>query len=264
MTDEAEIVSTTFRDCGHPACPDKLDMGAVMFGQASPRGWMRNRLVHYLCQEHAHGAHVPAWEPDYTTEPVRAIPTCSCAWAGDPAVNLAGAAEQWETHIRPVWLLDVDGVLNVRQPGWSAAPFHATVYSHYDRNEYRLRWAPALLDRVRAVHRQRAAEIRWCTTWCPEIDTIEHALSLPSFPSALPTGGPLPKGLKTWALKIEAARAVLRSGRRLIWTDDEIPSSGPLHDDLEQAGALTICTSEKRGLQPEDMNLIEAYTLGRA
>lgn len=255
---------TTMRNCGYPGCPDRLDMGAVLFGGDSARGWWRNPLVAYLCQDHAHGTHVPAWSPDHTTDPPRAVPRCSCAWRGDPSTNLAGAIEQWETHVRPVWLLDVDGVLNARQPGWSAAPFHATVYSHHDRNEYRLRWAPALLDRVRQVHRTGAAEIRWCTTWCPEIDVIEREMRLPSFPSALPCNGPLPKGSKTWFMKLEAARAVLREGRRLIWTDDEIPSFGPLHDDLERAGALTVCTSEKRGLQPADMDRIEAYALGLA
>lgn len=90
----------TMRDCGNPACPDQLDMGAVLFGAASPRGWMRNRLVAYLCRDCANGAHVPTWEADHTTDPPRAIPTCSCEWRGDPSTNLAGAIEQWRTHMR--------------------------------------------------------------------------------------------------------------------------------------------------------------------
>ncbi len=99
LTRRRPLLGTTMRACGYPGCPDELDMAAVMSGTAPPRGWMRNRLVEYMCQPHAAGVHVPAWEVDRSTDPPRAIPTCSCGWAGDPARNLAGAAEQWRTHV---------------------------------------------------------------------------------------------------------------------------------------------------------------------
>jgi len=52
---------------------------------------------------------------------------------------------------RPVWLLDVDGVINVARPGWGAAPRSGNAYSA--GQAYRMRWAPALVERIRALHR---------------------------------------------------------------------------------------------------------------
>jgi hypothetical protein len=53
-----------------------------------------------------------------------------------------------EAVVRTIRLLDVDGVLNADRPGWSAAPGRATVYAD---TAYPLRWAPALLRRIRRV-----------------------------------------------------------------------------------------------------------------
>jgi hypothetical protein len=48
---------------------------------------------------------------------------------------------------RPVWLLDVDGVVNVARPGWGAAPRSGNAYS--GATAYRMRWAPTLIERIR-------------------------------------------------------------------------------------------------------------------
>lgn len=45
----------------------------------------------------------------------------------------------------PVWLLDVDGVINANRPGWGAPPRSSRVWSDTDRMSYLIRWAPALL-----------------------------------------------------------------------------------------------------------------------
>lgn len=157
---------------------------------------------------------------------------------------------------RPVWLLDVDGVLNVARPGWGAAPQSGTAYS--GGQAYRIRWAPALVTRIRALHHSGLVEIRWCSTWCSDADQIERLLGLPRLdrtwhhdisPQAAPTA------------KLAAARAVLDQGRRLIWTDDDaIPASGPVRDELTATGrALLIAPMPTRGLQPDDLDTIEAF-----
>lgn len=158
----------------------------------------------------------------------------------------------------PVWLLDVDGVLNVANPGWSAAPYRAQVWSTTANREFRIRWAPALLKRVKALHRSGAVEIRWCTTWCGDTTELERALGLPAFE---PCWTEYVNGHGSAVAKLAAARKVLADGRRLIWTDDdEVPTSGPLFDELMADGrTLLIRPDERHGLQPRHLDEIERF-----
>lgn len=70
---------------------------------------------------------------------------------------------------------------------------------------------------------------------------------------------------KTWAeLKVEAALAVLTSGRRLIWTDDgEVDAGRRLYPGIAAAEAdgraLLIQPVSRLGLQPGHLGLIEAF-----
>ncbi|WP_218061856.1 HAD domain-containing protein [Planobispora rosea] len=157
---------------------------------------------------------------------------------------------------RPVWLLDVDGVINATRPGWGAAPRSATAYS--GDIAYRLRWAPALIERIRALHRAGSVEIRWCSTWCADAEQVERLLALPRLARCW---SDRPSADTAATAKLAAARDILAQGRRLIWTDDvEVPTSGPIHDELTHDGrALLIAPSPGRGLQPEHLDAIEAF-----
>ncbi|GAT68922.1 hypothetical protein PS9374_04587 [Planomonospora sphaerica] len=157
---------------------------------------------------------------------------------------------------RPVWLLDVDGVLNASRPGWGAAPRSGTAYS--GGTAYRMRWAPALLDRIRALHRAGGVEIRWCSTWCADADQLERLFALPHLARAWSEHL---SATAAAAAKLTAARDVLAHGQRLIWTDDvEVPTCGPVHDELTEDGrALLIAPSPGRGLQPGHMAAIETF-----
>lgn len=164
------------------------------------------------------------------------------------------------THSPPVWLLDVDGVINSSRPGWGTAPSRAPVWSAADGRAYPLRWAPPLVDRIRELHLSGAVEVRWCSTWCPDADNLERLWGLPSLVRAL-TADPMPRGAACWALKLAAARAVLAERRLLIWTDDEAtPVDGPVHDELVAEGrALLVTPRATHGLQPDDLDRIEAF-----
>jgi len=161
---------------------------------------------------------------------------------------------------RPVWLLDVDGVLNVTRPGWGGAPLHKLLWSNSDKRSYPIRWSPALLDRIRALHNSGAVELRWCTTWCPDANRLEELWRLPRLRRAL-DADPMPRGSACWPLKLAAARAVLAQGRRLIWTDDEaVPPEGPVRAELTAGGrALLIAPRANRGLRPADLEEIESF-----
>jgi hypothetical protein len=161
-----------------------------------------------------------------------------------------------DDSIPPVLLLDVDGVVNATQPGWSAAPFKGTAYA--DGTGYTMRWAPALIDRIRHLHTAGIVEVRWCTTWCAFADQLERLWRLPELVRAFeePINGRLAA-----VAKLAAARQVLAQGQRLIWTDDtEVPTGGDLYDELTADGrALLIRPSGRRGLQPDDLDAIERF-----
>lgn len=149
-----------------------------------------------------------------------------------------------------VWLLDVDGVLNANKPGWSAAPYQGRAYADVD--EFKLRWAPALIERIKGIHRPGLVDVVWCTTWCPWADQVERLMGLPEFGRAWTDDK---RGWHAREAKRGAARDVIASGRRLVWTDDDaIP-----YDRTGLEGALLIAPRVVRGLQPDDLDAIEAF-----
>jgi hypothetical protein len=159
--------------------------------------------------------------------------------------------------VTAVWLLDVDGVVNVSRPGWRTTPECGVALAQ--GMEWPMNWAPDLIDRVRSAHNSGLLEVRWCTTWCPYADQLERLFQLPVLVRAL-AGEPIPGGPVSDAMKLAAAFAILDSGRPLVWTDDTaVPESGPDRHALVDRGALLIRPLSRRGLQPDDMDRIESY-----
>jgi hypothetical protein len=101
-------------------------------------------------------------------------------------------------------------------------------------------------------------EICWCSTWCSDADQVERLLGLPPLDRAW--HHPISSTAAAVA-ELAAARAVLGRRRRLIWTDDAVvPGSGPVREELTATGrALLIAPVPSRGLQPEDLDAIEAF-----
>lgn len=161
----------------------------------------------------------------------------------------------------PVWLLDVDGVINASRPGWGAAPHTAMIQAH--GTLWKFRWAPALVDFIRETAVSGAAEVRWSTTWLPWARDVERAFRLPElsdgFEPALVFGA-------AREAKLAAALAVIEIEKRpLIWTDDDaIPAFGPFREVLEGSGipALLLAPKANRGLQPEHLDQIRAFLAG--
>jgi hypothetical protein len=163
----------------------------------------------------------------------------------------------------PVWLLDVDGVVNARRPAFDA-PF-AQGHAFVDGVTYRLQWAPALTRYIKSVHKRRAAEVRWATTWVDHILQVERLLRLPSLETAFRvrevqgTDGDVDPA----ELKLRAALHVVEVERRpLIWTDDDaIPTSGPDLGRLQDADVpvLLLAPDPYEGLRPEDLTRIDEF-----
>lgn len=158
----------------------------------------------------------------------------------------------------PVWLLDVDGVVNAFRAGWYAAPSVVQVYSVADAYDYRIRYEPRLVEAIRRIHVSGQATVTWCSTWCSDAAALEHALDLPELPRAFndPVTGPAAS-----QAKLAAAHRVITSGRRLIWTDDvEVD----LHADVcapwaADGRALLISPNATRGLRSQHLRRIERF-----
>jgi hypothetical protein len=149
----------------------------------------------------------------------------------------------------PVWLLDVDGVLNATRPGWGGPGLarHVSV----DGCTLKLRWEPKAIGCVRLLHMAGVVEVRWCTTWCPWAGTLEALWHLPTLERTWAEPQP-----DTWEAKLAAAQAMLDSGRRLVWTDDDL-TAGDLPD--VDGRALLIRPLPRRGLRPEHLHEIEQF-----
>lgn len=126
--------------------------------------------------------------------------------------------------------------------------------------DWPIRWAPALIARIRRLSDAGAVEVRWCTTWCPDADALERLFGLPAFGRAL-TAAELDPAEETDPVKLAAARRVLAERRRLVWTDDTaVPAPGPLAAELTAGGhGLLIRPHPRRGLRPRDLDRIESF-----
>ena len=153
----------------------------------------------------------------------------------------------------PIWLLDVDGVLNVDRPPWHEPPHQG--YAYYNGKEYKIRWSPSLAQRVRTIIAAKTATVMWSTTWCIAAEQIERLLHFPQLHRVFGT-------VKvTNEDKLWIADTLAKSGCRVIWTDDTaIPDAGDAYDRLSSNNrVLMIRPDDRRGLTPDDMDRIEAF-----
>lgn len=161
------------------------------------------------------------------------------------------------TPARAVWLLDVDGVVNVNRPAWPGSPHHAHIPAY--GLDHRMRWAPGVLDAIRTFRIVYGTDVRWCTSWAAYARELEHAMRLPELPVALDLNA-CTTTPATRRAKRAAALAVVDEGRPLVWTDDDaIPADGPDRERLDQAGALLIAPDHRRGLTPDHVDTISRY-----
>jgi|AACY02.2.fsa_nt_gi hypothetical protein len=157
----------------------------------------------------------------------------------------------------PVWLLDVDGVVNANRPGWSEAPYSGQMFAR--GQWWPFRWSPSLVGFIRRIVESERAEVRWATTWNEHARELEALFRLPRLPVAFPE----PQGDDFPAGKLQAAlRVVEEEQRSLVWTDDDaIPAVGPFRARLDAAehGFLPISPRPNRGLRPEHASAIEEF-----
>lgn len=161
---------------------------------------------------------------------------------------------------KPVWLLDIDGVINTSRPGWGSSPIVRNIV--VDGIEYRIKWASELITRIRRITSSEEVEVVWCSSWDKHVRLLEELWNLPQLGRvSMENGNPN----KVLELKTKAALDLWIYNRRFIWTDDEVvPTEGDeLHSLLTHENrSLLIKPKTRKGLQPGDVDRIEKFIYG--
>ncbi|MFK3983878.1 hypothetical protein ACI2K4_26290 [Micromonospora sp. NPDC050397] len=177
----------------------------------------------------------------------------------------------------PVWLLDVDGVVNAisRRPDRSVWPRDRWVSGTAVSAgiEWPILAAQPVLDFIREVHERGRAEVRWHTTWQHDALHLAELLGLPTFATqeapefaereqGLAGAAPVSVGRGWW--KYPAAERVVRDERRpLVWTDDDATWELRGHDNGEElarlAPTLIVSPPAHTGLTPKHLRNIDAF-----
>jgi len=169
----------------------------------------------------------------------------------------------------PVWFLDVDGVLNID----TDAPLDGTEAVELVVRGWpvTIRYRPAVVSRINALHSSGLLEVVWLTTWRQDaVDVLSPTIGLDRFSVAdEPSGGPSlaahpgnALGLTWW--KSAASQAHLKQRRRseFIWTDDELALGRAEVDSWAPSRTLLLPTDPLVGLTAAELDSIEAFAHG--
>lgn len=174
---------------------------------------------------------------------------------------------------RPVWLLDIDGVLNAvarelpPSRGWPADRWtQRQVLS--PRNEWvnggghpwTITMSQDVIDFLKKVHADGKVEIRWHTTWQAGAERVATAFSLPVFKvQDAPEFYQFSR--RDW-WKPYAVRRVAEEERvPVLWTDDEITYylTKPERRELRALGVHLESPDPVCGLAPPNLERIEQW-----
>jgi hypothetical protein len=164
--------------------------------------------------------------------------------------------------VKPLWLLDIDGVINAC-PASGEAPDCWKEWVRKDVVNFAGTWPILIAEEVIAflnfVHYADLAEIRWHSTWQEESEQVALAFGLPTFEvQACPEA--IRNGTVHW-WKFPAVQREARE-RRVLWTDDDVRHHLPV---IERArlrvdhGVKIICPDAWQGLTPQDLEDIEVF-----
>lgn len=161
---------------------------------------------------------------------------------------------------KPIWLLDIDGVLNaltdrdtLEHPHWTDL-VKKPVRTSFDV-EYDLVMSTTVVNFVKD---QAAAgtDIQWATTWQSDANMfVAPAFGLP----VLPVGAEA-LGMSDYHYKERAALAAIDAGRPLIWTDDDAIRR-VVRMEIEESDVphLLIEPDPRLGLTPAHLDAIAAF-----
>lgn len=167
----------------------------------------------------------------------------------------------------PVWLLDIDGVINALggsdtyRMQWPNAVWRETRLSASgDGAGFRITVAQPVIDFIIATHEDELAEIRWHTTWQADAQRLADWAGLPTFPVHDAPEFNSKLHWKRWWKLPAAHRVVNDEGRKLLWTDDDIRYELRRDNTLRTArDCKIIAPNDMFGLSPDNLEEITIY-----
>lgn len=171
---------------------------------------------------------------------------------------------------RPIWLLDVDGVINTNRPtkAWPAEQW-VTGHAVADYIHWPIAAAQPVLDFIACAHTRARANIFWHSTWNENISQLNAVLQLPELPtySSLAEFRAYRRGRTygQWWKIHGALHAVEQEKAPLLWTDDDtyddlmLPPSARTRLTSAGPDVLIISPDPSSGLTTEDLETINRF-----
>lgn len=173
--------------------------------------------------------------------------------------------------MKPVWLLDIDGVLNAfsRDLATHVWPEDAWIVGEAEggTNMWRMAIGRPVRDFILEVHEQGLAEVRWHSTWQHQSQNVAKLMELPML--AVHSAPEFRHGHwassaldGTWWKLAGAERVLAEEQRPLVWTDDDIDyylekdKRAHLHS-LPQT--LLVSPDHKCGLTQKELDRIRVF-----
>lgn len=169
--------------------------------------------------------------------------------------------------MEPIWLLDIDGVINADP---YKVPAHVWPEDQWIQRlaagatkDWLITAAQPVLDFICRVHEEKLAEIVWLTTWQNHANNVSDALFLPHFRVL---ENPMWDGTryagKGW-WKLAEFFDQLSLGRPILWTDDDISTEilGLVRAGSDPDGpqSFLICPKGSEGLGPWHLRKIAKF-----
>jgi hypothetical protein len=154
----------------------------------------------------------------------------------------------------PIWLLDVDGVINAVSKNPTAWP----EYKMEIINGFPIRWSPRVIDFIKSGHEQGTFEVRWLTTWGALANNLlAPVIGLPEF--TVVAEMPFRQSWYEAWWKFDAAKIVAEEDRPVIWTDDDLLFDFEAFEWVVDLGFLPVVPDSREGLTNENLRRIEEY-----
>ncbi len=161
----------------------------------------------------------------------------------------------------PIWLLDVDGVLNAvtREPDRRVWKDYRSGWATARQQRWPITWSPTVVTAICDLHTRRAVEVLWLTTW--EDDANGDLIDLLGLPR-LPIAGRATDSRRMlsgwWKLDVAQRIQRLDPDRRILWTDDDLGYERTASRWIRGAG-LGISPGTAHGLDSADLHRISRF-----
>lgn len=166
---------------------------------------------------------------------------------------------------KPIWLLDVDGVLNAFDESRPVLGEWGD-WDGFTASGYPIRYSPSMISRIVGLHRSGAVEVRWLTTWGGLANgELRRGLKMPEL--AVAAEMPFRERYGWW--KLPVARDLFEQGHAIIWTDDDMAFVSDAQEWLRTVGQTARglvdlhAFAPKGAISQQEMDGIEAWLANR-